>query len=557
MFFQETCRKVRNCLCGLIALQAMKPYVFLLLWLAAALPARPQDCRQPFSTSTPAGQINWSQFPDFSLPFTLVYGGPRLGDTDRLPLRKGFSHLATFSGNDASQLPVNRRALLWYGVAFGLNQPWETLLSPWGNDASAYRQHWSRQLRDMADGFDDSRGQAVPKADLLVADVERFLTLPTSMLSLRNNPATPEAYRSLSDDAFLTRYRSDLTQRYTEPLAYARQQGFTGRLSSYSDVPVRNQFLNIDTNTWPDWTTNPERLHYFFRENASGSFGGGLYPLLDVLTPTAYYTAPYPSPLAGYALAYLLFQLEANQAWSRKPVVPVVWLRYKDDPAGTPLPPETAEATAIFPLMAGAAGLWLWESPGYLNAPAGSLAVYEHFVHGLHRLSGFRDFFDGGSFVSPRPARDHFAAREAIWRGVLKGNRLLVAAQNPFAEAGQPTALRVQYGSFSTTLQLQGREVFLCAFTLPDAPAAAGLSLGIAPNPVVAGELHASLQATAAETAQVQLVTVSGKNIHTQSVSLLPGPNALTIRGLHLAPGLYLLRVQTPTASLSKRVVVK
>ena len=198
----------------------------------------------------------------------------------------------------------------------------------------------------------------------------------------------------------------------------------------------------------------------------------------------------------------------------------------------------------------------MYKRQGYLNAPGGSLAVYEHFVHGLHRLAAFKDFFEGGTAVRPKPARDHFAAREALWRGMVKGNRLLVAAQNPFAEAGQTTSLPVQYGSLSTTLTLQGREVLLCAFDVPAGPAS-GLSLSVWPPPAAGGRLQASVQAAAAETAQVSLLTVAGKTLYRQALTLSPGSNPLAFSGLPLPAGLYLLHVQTPTGSVSQRVVVE
>ncbi|WP_332367815.1 hypothetical protein [Spirosoma telluris] len=39
---------------------------------------------------------------------------------------------------------------MYYGFATGLNQPWETIESPWANDLTAYRAKWDRFLSDLA-----------------------------------------------------------------------------------------------------------------------------------------------------------------------------------------------------------------------------------------------------------------------------------------------------------------------------------------------------------------------------------------------------------------------
>ena len=64
-----------------------------------------QNSCQPSSfLLTPTTQnrtIEWQKFPEFSLPFSIVYGGPRFGDAQKQPLKHGFSHLSTSDGGDA------------------------------------------------------------------------------------------------------------------------------------------------------------------------------------------------------------------------------------------------------------------------------------------------------------------------------------------------------------------------------------------------------------------------------------------------------------------------
>lgn len=110
-------------------------------------------CNSPSYAKTASnGKINWGQFPTFSLPFKLIYNGPRLGDSLQSPLKHGFSHLATFTQYD-SQLARDKRALIWYGVASIAGQPWYEIESPWGNDLALYKQKWTNDMQGLATLF--------------------------------------------------------------------------------------------------------------------------------------------------------------------------------------------------------------------------------------------------------------------------------------------------------------------------------------------------------------------------------------------------------------------
>ncbi|GAB2772692.1 hypothetical protein GCM10027275_14520 [Rhabdobacter roseus] len=448
-----------------------------------------QGCQTDFVLSPVTGTnaIEWDKFPEFNLPFTIIYNGPRFGDTQSAPLKHGFSHIAYFSGPE-STLPVKNRALLWNSVASidGSGQPWSEvgLQSPWGNDADLYRNHWANYLRGLANIFDDSRGQAVPRADIICLDVERMQREDRDILRLKTDPRIPENYRQLSDAEFLSTYKRDIRARYTEAIQYyeSLNPDPNTKLSSYSDVPVRGTWLNVTANSWPDWTTNPARTHYLM-QNDAGRVGGSFYEKMDFLTPSPYYFYEYNNPLGKDYLSYLLFQIEVNRAWSNKPQVPFVWMRYHDsfNPGAPQIPSFVAEATAIFPFMAGAKGLWLWENNMFENTRQENYAAYEHFIYGLYRLSRFADMFEGDyQLVAPRSARDDMEQRTPIWRGVVKGNQILVAAQNPFATENQDTPLRVTHAGWSRELVLKGREVFLCRFDLGESPLSEVL---VVPNP--------------------------------------------------------------------------
>ncbi len=539
------------------------------LLVISAKAAMSQSCAPDFVLNPVAenNRIDWKKFPEFSLPFTVIYNGPRFGDTESLPLRHGFSHLAHFSGPEAGNLPVGKRALLWNSVASidGSNQPWSVLglESPWGNDTATYRRHWDRYIGDMANLFDDSRGSGVPRADIICLDVERVQELDRDILALKRDGRIPQGYRDLRDERFLSTYKKDIRWWYTEGAKYLRSKGIAGstKVSSYSDVPVRGTWLNIPTNSWLDWTTNRQRTH-FLMQDESGKIGGSFYDQMNILTPSAYYFYPYENPLGKDYLSYLLFQIEVNRAWSDKPIIPFVWLRYHDSfVPGSPLIPKfMAEATAIFPFFSGAKGLWLWENPYYEGQRQQNYATYEHFINALYRLSRFGDMFRGNhELVSPMSARDHMERRNPIWRGVVKDGRILIAAQNTYASENQQTELQVTYKQWTKTITLQGREVFLCQFDLADVVSALDSSLAVAtiyPNPAGQAVFVNLSSASTQSEVKFELFDLKGALLKTQNSMTQKGDHRYQFDLPKVPRGTYLVRVSSKNSSISEKILI-
>jgi len=533
---------------------------FTLLWISRVGYAQVQ-CAEPFSF-TPVSQLNsieWAKFPEFTLPFTIIYAGPRF-DTGAQPLKHGFSHLGRLK--DGDPITPKQVAIEWSGVAYGLNQPWETLQSPWNNDLNAYHTKWDQWLRQLSGGQQNAQGKWVLPTDVLMLDIERFLDTDSRILALKTNDQTPAQYRQLADADFLTQYKKDMTALYAESIRYVRERADLSavRLSTYSDTPIRNTYLNVVANSWQDWTTNPARVNYITKDPATNTVGGTFYQQLDFLGPSSYYYYDYPSALAGDYLAYLLFQIEANRAWSNKPVIPFVWMRYHDCCGSYPkfIQPFMAEATAIFPFFAGAKGLWLWEAPNFQTSDA-TFAPYEHFVHGLYRLSQFKDMFEGDyELVMDEPATEHMNNQTPIWRGVVKESQLLVAAHNPYASANQTTTLTVNYKSWQTQITLTGTEVYLCKFDLsvlgaPEPPVIADLTLS--PNPARTS-VAVSFTTAHNRAVDVQLMNALGQIIKTRRIQTSPDQTRLNL-GVHGLPaGLYFVRVTDGQAETRKKLLI-
>lgn len=519
-----------------------------------------QQCadRLNFTPVSQPNRIEWTKFPDFTLPFPVVYGGPRLGDTQGTALRHGFSHIVHVQDSEyGSAVRVNQRAVEWSGFATGLNQPWETLESPWANDLNAYRARWDRYLSDIAGGQRTAAGQYIFPSNRLVIDVERIAETDPRILRLKPDGRVPAQYRSLSDADFVVAYKRAIRNLYAEGLRFIRQRADLSNVSvsSYADTPILNTYLNVPTFSWTDWSTNLSRVNYLVKDSTERTVGGPFYSQLDALSPSAYYYYDYPNPLAPDYLAYLLFQVEVQRAWSNKPVVPWVWLRYHDSSSSYPnfIQPFMAEATAIFPFFSGASGLWLWDNPGLSQTRQDSHAAYEHFTHGLYRLSRFADQFQAPyELVIETPARDLMDRQLPVWRGVAKGNTILIAAQNPYAADGQKTPLTVRYKTWQQPIELTGREVYLCRFDMGDVTATEPwANVRVFPNPA-ASELIISLGQNPTPTTELVLVNMDGRLVGRKMAQVAEE----TLNVATLPAGLYFLRIHDESGSRTAKVVI-
>jgi hypothetical protein len=519
--------------------------------------------------------IDWAKFPEFSLPFKIIYGGPRFRDNLQLPLKHGFSHLSTYFGADSVNLPIKNRAFIWYGVAFNFQkpQPWQEIRSPWANDIDGYRNKWQSEMAAFATHFEDTKGTNSPAADIFMMDIERHwegqFTLATdiSILNQKNNPLVPKVYSSLTDAQYVDRYKKDMLKLYAEPVRYLKSQELLSKfnkISSYADVPIKYQGLNIEGNQWADWQTNTERLSYLMKDTLTNKLGGDFFNQLDVLSPTCYIQADYasnPKARGGNYLSEFLFQIEVNKAWSSKEISPFVWLKYEDSslPGNRFVKSYQAEAMAIFPFMAGAKGLWLWDDGNSFNNND-NYATYEYFINGLYKLSLYKSFFEGDfTYYMPVNARDLNVNQSPVWRGVVKGDQILVAAQNPYAAENEVTKLPISYKNWSNSITLKGREVFLCAFKIVDVTAIESIEkqydLKILDNPLSQNTIKINFQAETHENLKINLKTINGISVFTELIIAKSTENSFVKYLPNLPKGEYLLSFETQNGTISRKII--
>jgi hypothetical protein len=535
---------------------------FIPCWLLlTSTTAAQQQCadRLNFTPVNQPNLIEWSKFPDFTLPFPVIYGGPRFTDSQASPLRHGFSHLVDVKDSEyGSLVKASQRAVVYYGVATGLNQPWGDIESPWGNDLNAYRVKWDQFLSGLAGGQKNAAGLYVLPVSRFALDIERFLETDSRILKLKTDTRVPAQYRTLTDADFVAAYKKAMRNLYAEAIRYMRQHAdFTNvSMTSYADTPVLNTYLNVPTFSWADWTTNLSRTNYMVQDSVGRGIGGPYYEQLDALSPSDYYYYDYPNPLAPDYLAYLLFHVEVNRAWSSKPVVPWVWLRYHDSSTSYPnfIQPFMAEATAIFPFFSGASGLWLWENPTLAPNRTDNYATYEYFTHGLYRLSRFADMFQGAyERVIETPARDLMDKQLPVWRGVVKDNKILIAAQNPYAADGQKTSLTVRYKGWQQVIELTGREVYLCRVDMGTVTATEPelADVSVYPNPTQS-TLLVSFGQLPTRSTTLTLLNTNGQPVVIKRVDRAKQ----SIDVGHLPVGLYVLQIQNETGIQTKKILI-
>ena len=463
----------------------------------------------PFSPS--ANGVNWRQFPEFSLPFTIIYSGSQaIYDPDAL-LKRGFTHVS--NPNGIGSLPAANRAYIYYGVA-GADQPWRTHKSPYGNDMSVYHRKWDEDLA----WFRQQNGGS-SEVDVFCLDIETHHKSRDSVLALKSMSFVPAEIRALNDEAFIARYQKDMQDLYAYAARYIKERVNARRFTAYGDVPVFNTFTNIQGPSWEEWRTDPTLLNYIVYDFDTKKAGGSYYSQLDVLSPNAYFYYDYPHLFAGEYLSYLMFQTEANSAWSARDQWVFLWNRYSYTPqfAGKNIRPWMSEAMAIFPFFSGARGIWLWDD---MSASA-DYSGYEYFMKGLYRLSAFGHFFEGNyRLIQTLPARDYNENKLPVWRGVYKDGRLLVAAHNPWAKSeNEQVTITINYGSLKENITLKGYEVFLCEYAAD--PVAGNeeedTGLKVYPNPAQ-GPVTYTLKTGGERLLHLSLTDETGRVLHREEL---------------------------------------
>jgi hypothetical protein len=77
-------------------------------------------------------------------------------------------------------------------------------------------------------------------------------------------------------------------------------------------------------------------------------------------------------------------------------------------------------------------------------------------------------FFPSGDYKLHLPHTAHaaFSEKLPVWRVVVKGNEILIVAQNPYVKPGVKTTLTIKYEGWKKEIKLNDNEVYLDHFKL-------------------------------------------------------------------------------------------
>lgn len=405
-----------------------------------------------------------------SFPKVIVYDGPKIPISFQEYLKLGFSFINTYSLNNPQQVPNKYKYVLWTGIAFNHNDknaPWAKNYSPFGNDLLKYENFWGNRLRLYYNAFNNPHDKN--KFGLIVLDIEA----KRHVSSLNSAPPSRQANDNRKEYNEL--YKIEMAHLYNKPLKYARSFfNHYSRWSSYADVPIERTWWNIPKKSWKEWTSKSDNLNYIthYRGNNGTINETDFYKSLDFLSVSSYYfyNPKYNNKVeANKYLAYMLFQLEVNQAWSKKPIYLYFTFRYNGKKEwNTYIDHNMVKNSVIFAFLSGADGMVLYDNKKVAISDSQYHQLLKTFVETISLLVPYKDYFMNKNVIYYKPdnPRDLFTNKKYIVRGIEKNGKLLIAATNPFAEKDQITNVSFFYKGKLIYIQLVGNETYLNELSL-------------------------------------------------------------------------------------------
>lgn len=397
-----------------------------------------------------------------NFPKVLIYDAPSLTINYDEYIRLGFDYISSYSLDNPKSVPNKYKYILWTGVASNdANAKWSVERSPFVDDISQYANRWNNRLdyyRKTYYNYNDLNDFGV-----MVLDVEA-----------KNNNDELEKYppyrreSSRNKNRAIAEYKTEMEKLYRFPLEFAKSNHNYYKIwSSYSDVPVENNWWGIPNRSWKEWTTDLTHLNYITHSlNRGKAVETEFANNLDVYMVSTYffYNPLYSNPnTANQYLAYLLFQLEANQAWTNKPIYLYFWFQYQGNKEwGTLISKDMVRNSVIFAFMSGADGMVLYDDSRKMTNDSNYHSLIETFIESISALDKYRSYFTGNVvFFKPDNARDLFAERKSVVRGIEKNGKLLLAATNPYAKNNEITRIPIFYKGKQINIQLKGDETYL------------------------------------------------------------------------------------------------
>ena len=396
-------------------------------------------------------------------PKVLIYDGPKLPISYQYYIRLGFDYISVYSIDKPQSIPNRFKYVLWTGVASNNGKgKWALQKSPFVDDIHQYANRWNSRLNHYKKSYDNPNDR--DDIGLMILDIEA----KKNNGELRKNP--PFRSGGTRNKAMaIAEYKTAMEELYRYPLEFAQKNhNYYEKWSSYGDVPVERNWWDIPSQSWHKWSTNPSHLNYITHKISNGkAFETEFSKQLDFYSVSTYffYSPKFSdSNTANQYLAYLLFQLEANQAWTKKPIYLYFWFQYQaSKERGTLISNDMVRNSVIFAFLSGADGMVLYDDSRKATNDREYHALIKTFIESISSLDKYRSYFTdkNATFYKPDNARDLFADRKPVIRGIEKGGKLLLAATNPFAKVDELTNLSVTYKGEIIKIQLKGKETYL------------------------------------------------------------------------------------------------
>ena len=396
-------------------------------------------------------------------PKVLIYDAPNLPLTYQDYIRLGFDYISVYSVDDPNSIPNRYKYLLWTGIASNdANAKWSTEKSPFVDDISQYAKRWNNRLNYYRNTF--SMPQDNDGFGIMILDIES----KKNNAELEKDP--PFRYSGTKNKhSAIEEYKIAMEELYKYPLEFAKKNhNYFKRWSSYEDVPVERNWWGITNKTWQQWTTDASHLNYITNATHSRKITETKFSeQLDFYSVSTYF---FYSPeisvknTANQYLAYLLFQLEANQAWTEKPIYLYYTFKYQGTrERGTLINGDMVRNSVIFAFMSGADGMVLYDDSRKATNNSDYHNLIKIFVESISSLDNYRDYFEDKNvtFYKPDNARDLFVDRKPVVRGIEKNGRFLLVATNPFAKEDEITNIPVYYKGKYIKIKLKGNETYL------------------------------------------------------------------------------------------------
>lgn len=402
-----------------------------------------------------------------NLAKTVIYDARQLPIPTQSYFDLGFSHVSAFSVSNPIAIPNNKKYMLWGFINVDMESNWRRELSPFNNDMNRLRREWRTSLDRIDRHYRSPRDRS--KFEFMVLDVEAKLHEE----QLKAKPPFQKGRTKVATRA-IDEYKEEMRKLYNTSLQYAKQNyPYYNQWSSYSDVPIENTWWTIPYYSWQEWTSNPKYLNYITHNIANGKpvetdFAKGL----DFFTPSTYY---FYSPevsgeqVSSQYLAYMLFQLEANKAWTNKPIILYHWFAYQGSRENRAFIDETmVRNSVLFAFVSGADGMVLYDDDRDLTNNREYIKRVAVFSDALYELSKYNNYFKdkNTTFFKPENPRDLFVSLKPIVRGIVKDNKMLIVAANPFAKDSQTSDISVVYNNKRINLKLKGKKALLTEIDL-------------------------------------------------------------------------------------------